>query len=97
MPGGRALENLKAADRFWANLCNSISEQPEEVLSQHSGALPPSARALNYDVVVLGGTLGIFLATALQLRGWKVAVVERNTLMGREQEWNISRADMQVS
>ncbi len=47
--------------------------------------------------VVLGGTLGIFLATALQLRGKRVAVVEQTAaLVGREQEWNISRADMKV-
>ena len=46
------------------------------------------------DVVVLGGTLGIFLATALQLQGKQVAVVERGTVQGRSQEWNISREEM---
>ena len=49
-----------------------------------------------FDVLVLGGTLGIFLAAALALRGKRVAVIERNQLRGRDQEWNISRADMKV-
>lgn len=50
----------------------------------------------HYDVVVLGGTLGIFIATALRLRNYSVLVLERNQLRGRDQDWNISRADMQV-
>lgn len=58
-----------------------------------------------YDVVVLGGTLGLLLATALltqhqrqhqQTRGLRVAVVERGQLQGRQQEWNITHSDLQV-
>jgi lycopene cyclase CruP len=53
----------------------------------------PSAPA--FDVVVCGGTLGIFMATALQRKGFKVCVVERGPLKGRAQEWNISRKELQ--
>ena len=49
---------------------------------------------LDYDVVVCGGTLGIFVATALQLKGHDVCVVEGGSLQGREQEWNISMDEM---
>lgn len=48
----------------------------------------------SYDVVVCGGTLGIFYAAALAQRGLRVAVVEQGALRGREQEWNISRKEM---
>jgi lycopene cyclase CruP len=58
-------------------------------------------------VVVLGGTLGILLATALlaqhqQQSGpgtapLRVAVVERGKLQGRQQEWNVSHDDLKVS
>ena len=41
-----------------------------------------------------GGTLGVFLAAALQLRGLRVAIVERGPLRGRAQEWNISRKEL---
>jgi len=49
---------------------------------------------LDYDVVVCGGTLGIFIAHSLQLKGYKVCVVEGGKLQGREQEWNISMDEM---
>jgi hypothetical protein len=49
---------------------------------------------LDYDIVVCGGTLGIFFATALQVKGLRVAVVEAGELRGREQEWNISMDEL---
>lgn len=49
-----------------------------------------------YDVIVCGGTLGLLPALALQMQGWRVAVVERRLAEGRTQEWNSSRAEMQV-
>lgn len=96
VPGGKALDNLEAADRFWDKLCQSDSRTPPTVMSEVEAPFPSPNGIENFDIIVLGGTLGIFLATALQLNGIKVAVVERNRLMGREQEWNISRIDMQV-
>lgn len=52
--------------------------------------------AVTFDVVVAGGTLGIFYATALAARGCRVAVVERGRIQGRKQEWNISREEIQA-
>ncbi len=49
---------------------------------------------LDYDVVVCGGTLGIFAALALQLKGRRVCVIEGGRLQGREQEWNISMDEL---
>ena len=96
VPGGTAAASLLAADRFWSNLCNSEPSLPREVIREVQQPLPVAPAAATFDVVVLGGTLGIFLACALQLKGKSVVVVERNALLGRDQEWNISRADMQV-
>jgi hypothetical protein len=56
----------------------------------------PLAARPEYDAVVCGGTLGMFLATALQLKGHRVCVVERRVAQGRLQEWNSSRAELQV-
>lgn len=47
-----------------------------------------------YDVVVCGGTLGIFAAVALQRAGLAVVLLERGPLRGREQEWNLSRKEL---
>jgi flavin-dependent dehydrogenase len=52
-------------------------------------------KELDYDVVVCGGTLGIFFATALRLKGQRVAVLEAGKLRGREQEWNLSMDELQ--
>jgi flavin-dependent dehydrogenase len=53
-------------------------------------------KELDYDVVVCGGTLGIFFAAALQIMGiQKIAVVEAGKLRGREQEWNISMNELE--
>jgi flavin-dependent dehydrogenase len=52
-------------------------------------------KELDYDVVVCGGTLGIFFATYLQLQGHQVCVVEAGNLRGREQEWNISMDELE--
>ena len=49
---------------------------------------------MDYDVAVCGGTLGIFVALALQLQGYNVVVFEASKLKGRDQEWNISRKEM---
>jgi len=51
-------------------------------------------KSLDCDIAVCGGTLGIFFATALQLKGYRVCVVEAGKLRGREQEWNISMDEL---
>lgn len=56
---------------------------------------PLGLNATDFDVVVCGGTLGIFMAAALSMKGWRVGVIERGPLRGRAQEWNISRKEME--
>ena len=46
---------------------------------------------------VAGGTLGIFVVAALAVRGLRVAVIEQGQLVGRTQDWNISRKGVCVS
>ena len=57
-------------------------------------AIAANQKKLDYDVVVCGGTLGIFFAAALQKKGHSVCVLEAGKLQGREQEWNISRDEL---
>jgi len=57
-------------------------------------AAAPGGGGMEYDAVVCGGTLGIFVGAALQARGVKVLVVEGGPLRGREQEWNISMDEL---
>lgn len=85
------LTNLDRADRLW----HSLRHDPphfESVVAECSETLGKA----DWDGVICGGTLGIFLAASLQRRGWRVAVVERGIFRGRDQEWNISRQELQV-
>eukprot|EP00953_Heterococcus_sp_UTEX-ZZ885_P018261 10198-Heterococcus_DN1.PRE.1 len=84
-------EALLRVDKGWEMLRNmktGADAGPAPQFVKESSELLATAPA--YDVVICGGTLGIFMATALQLKGWNVAVVERGALAGRQQEWNIS-------
>jgi lycopene cyclase CruP len=86
---GDALGNLRKVDRLWENLKQNTAPIPEAVnYSQQP------LESIDFDVVISGGTLGILIGTALAVRGWRVALLERGILRGREQEWNISRKEL---
>jgi lycopene cyclase CruP len=89
LPG--TLAGLRNADRLWQSyrentlpISTVITESPE-LLDE-----------VAWDVVICGGTLGIMMGAALAQRGWRVALLERGILRGRDQEWNISRKELQV-
>jgi len=50
----------------------------------------------DYDVIVSGGTLGIFIALSLKIKNPNlgICVLEGGKIRGREQEWNISRKEL---
>ncbi|HEY9689219.1 MAG TPA: hypothetical protein V6D46_04435, partial [Coleofasciculaceae cyanobacterium] len=109
---GNPLAGLDRADRLWQQLREGGSPPPQVLYeSLQSTAIAPDPslgiaadgitaevieEAIQADVVVLGGTLGIVLATALAQGGARVALVERGRLQGRDQEWNISRSELAV-
>jgi hypothetical protein len=58
-----------------------------EVVQRHQGSWLNAAKTTTleepvFDMVVCGGTLGVFLATTLALRGFKVALIEKGPLRG---------------
>lgn len=87
-----SFSTLQAIDRAWdaVKTGRAAGEAPTFVRETDT----PLLKAPEFDVVIAGGTLGIFMATALQKKGFKVCVVERGPLKGRTQEWNISRKEM---
>ena len=93
--GATTLEDLRRMDKIWSGIRNASPKSSSSVPSVVSTSQYALDANPEFDVIICGGTLGIFLATALQLAGVKVAVVERGKLKGREQEWNVSRAEMQ--
>lgn len=88
---GQPLERLRRADQVWqAYRQHSIPKSSPEVVQRSADPLGEP----DWDVVICGGTLGILLGAALAQRGWRVALIERGKLRGREQEWNISRQEL---
>ena len=86
------LKRLRRADTMWQQLRQNDSVSVPQVITEKSTSLGK----LDWDVVICGGTLGILLAVTLQRQGWRVAVLERGILRGREQEWNISRSELET-
>ncbi|NER84585.1 MAG: FAD-binding oxidoreductase [Leptolyngbya sp. SIO1D8] len=84
-----SLEGLRRVDDLWQRLRQGESGSPN-VVNATEEALP----TLDWDVVICGGTLGIMMGATLAQKGWRVAVLERGKLRGRDQEWNISRNEL---
>mgnify|MGYP001792966281 CR=1 FL=1 len=84
-----SLAGLRAVDRRWQNYRQGMLPTPTVVTVSNQGSCQP-----DWDVVIGGGTLGILLGAALTQQGWRVALLERGNLRGRDQEWNISRAEI---
>ncbi|XP_010928223.1 uncharacterized protein [Elaeis guineensis] len=98
--GAGSYNALKRLDQLWSSLCASpldTGKVPEVVSRTFSSSRQfdeENQLSYGFDVLVCGGTLGIFVATALISKGLRVGIVERNLLKGREQEWNISRKEL---
>jgi len=63
----------------------AVVEEPPQVVTCVQGYFQHTEAAKKleaFDVLVCGGTLGIFIATALNAKGLKVGVVERNVIKG---------------
>lgn len=86
------LSDLRRIDSAWKSLrARQIYGLPPLFVRRTEERLPATP---GLDVIVAGGTLGIFLAASLQQAGLRVAVIEKGKLLGREQEWNISRKEV---
>jgi len=96
--GAYSYSALKRLDQIWSSICGpQVDSKVPEVVIRVQGPLADSnlgAGSEIFDVIVCGGTLGIFVATALSSKGLRVGIIERNIIKGREQEWNISRKEL---
>ena len=82
---------LQKADELWSAY-KAGTWPTDSVVTVSAEALA----SVNYDVAICGGTLGILLGAALAEKGQRVALLERGELRGREQEWNISRRELET-
>ncbi|KAJ0965354.1 hypothetical protein J5N97_026492 [Dioscorea zingiberensis] len=98
--GAYSYDALNRLDRLLFEICSNPSKENKntQVVFRVSGSSndndPKKKVNITFDVIVCGGTLGIFIATALLFKGLRVGIVEKNQIKGREQEWNISRKEL---
>ncbi|MEH2303867.1 FAD-binding oxidoreductase [Nostoc sp.] len=88
---GDVLGGLRQGDRILTSLRENTA--PVSTLVKES---QQPLGVVDFDVLICGGTLGILIGCALAVKGLRVALMERGILWGREQEWNISRQELDV-
>jgi lycopene cyclase CruP len=88
---GDVLGGLHQGDRLLTSIRENTAPIPTVVKESQQ-----TLDAVDWDVIVCGGTLGILIGCALAVKGLRVALMERGILRGREQEWNISRPELEV-
>ncbi|MHC5762405.1 FAD-dependent monooxygenase family protein [Nostoc sp.] len=88
---GDVLGGLHQGDRILTSLRENTAPIPTLVKESQQ-----PLGVVDFDVLICGGTLGILIGCALAVKGLRVALLERGILRGREQEWNISRKELDV-
>lgn len=82
-------KRLSLADQMWYDLRHNQPKIKPVISTNQENLIN-----IDFDVIICGGTLGIFVAATLQKKGYKIALIERGILQGRDQEWNISRHEL---
>jgi lycopene cyclase CruP len=95
--GSSPQQMLKVTEAFWKAMKDpKVASKPGPiVVTESSERFLHDNQSIDFDICVVGGTLGVLLALALQRLGHRVCIVERRLLQGRSQEWNISEKELE--
>ncbi|MCG9887304.1 MAG: flavin-dependent dehydrogenase [Cyanobacteria bacterium] len=92
MPNGEAdLNRAYWWERRWRSLVKN-PQPPQPVLGQGRDRL---AQPPTYDLIYVGGALGVVHAAVMARRGYRVLLLERMPFGRMNREWNISRQEFQ--
>lgn len=69
-------------------------QQPQKVVVKATGA-PQAVEAAQYDLIYVGGALGVIHAAVMARLGYRVLLIERLPFGRMNREWNISRQEFQ--
>ncbi|MEM1290278.1 MAG: flavin-dependent dehydrogenase [Cyanobacteria bacterium P01_H01_bin.162] len=102
MPNGKAdLERVYWWEKRWRDSVRS-PKAPRQVIFRQTEPLPAAAVAdatanpsETFDIVYVGGALGIIHAAVMASLGYRVLMIERLPFGRMHREWNISRAEFQ--
>lgn len=93
------LKSLEQLDSAWGNLKNGGWKEAAKTIvfpNENEFLGFGKTKSHDFDIIVAGGTLGIFYAMVMQSKGFKTCIVEKARVVGRDQEWNISKKELKV-
>ena len=94
MPKGEYdLQRVYWWEKRWRESVNQ-PKQPKQVIFQHNKSSSNQEKP-TYDLIYIGGALGIIHAAVMAQRGYRVLLVERLAFGRMNREWNISRSEFQ--
>jgi lycopene cyclase CruA len=70
-------------------------KQPRQVVFSHQGKWEKTISTPQYDLIYVGGALGVIHAAVMAKLGYKVLLLERLPFGRMNREWNISRDEIQ--
>jgi lycopene cyclase CruA len=95
MPKGEAdLTRVYWWEQRWRDYVHAPQE-PRQVIFQSDAASGDTRTAAAYDLIYLGGALGVIHAAVMAKMGHRVLLIERLPFGRMHREWNISRAEFQ--
>ncbi|MDJ0731145.1 MAG: flavin-dependent dehydrogenase [Crocosphaera sp.] len=68
-------------------------QEPKQVIFQQNQPCEPST--ISYDLIYVGGALGVIHAAVMAQLGYRVLLIERLVFGRMNREWNISRSEFQ--
>ena len=69
-------------------------QNPKQVVFERKQSIGPNSQ-ISYDLIYIGGALGVIHAAVMARLGYKVLLVERLSFGRMNREWNISRDEIQ--
>ena len=81
-------------ERRWREGVRS-PQNPKPVVTRSPGAAPQQEGESQFDLIYVGGALGVLNAAAMAQLGYRVLLLERMPFGRMNREWNISRAEFQ--
>ncbi len=68
-------------------------QEPKQVIFQQNQ--PSASSTISYDLIYVGGALGVIHAAVMAQLGYRVLLIERLVFGRMNREWNISRSEFQ--
>ncbi|MGB5594285.1 MAG: flavin-dependent dehydrogenase [Crocosphaera sp.] len=93
MPQGETdLQRVYWWEKRWRESVKN-PQKPKQVIFQHNQS--SSSSTISYDLIYIGGALGVIHAAVMAQLGYRVLLVERLVFGRMNREWNISRSEFQ--